>query len=171
MSSFSEKKSHSLTGIDLLYCSYKKTKIALHEKVCNAIPNFESVDRKIQVAEFCKQSLLYFNEFSFYCIFAPISPKSIYCHCCMQYSDKKFECRLPRLPHQRLRSYEHHQEDLQSKLFHNDDTNIVSLLEQWMLSYLNLLFPLKPISCCFFATFSLLGVSQQGLLHLGHTFG
>lgn len=47
MSSFSEKKSHSLTGIDLVYCSYKKTKIALHEKVCNAIPNFESVDRLI----------------------------------------------------------------------------------------------------------------------------
>jgi hypothetical protein len=36
----------------------KKSKNALREKVCNAIPNLESVDCVTQVAEFCKQSLL-----------------------------------------------------------------------------------------------------------------
>ena len=100
-----------------------------------------------------------------------ISSKSIYCYCCTQYSDKKFEYRLLHHPRQQLRSYEHHQEDLQGKLYHNDDRNIASLLEQEMISYLNLLFPLKSVSCCFFTISSILDVFQYGLLHLGHTFG
>jgi hypothetical protein len=39
-----------------------------------------------------------------------------------------------------------------------------------MISYLNLLFPLKSMSCCFFTISSILDVFQYGLLQLGHTF-
>lgn len=60
MSSFLENKIKTIVEPALIcyIADLNKSKNALREKVCNTIPNLESVDREIQIAGFCKQSLL-----------------------------------------------------------------------------------------------------------------
>lgn len=55
---FQKRKALVEPALTCYIADLKKSKNALREKVCKAIPNLESVDREIQVAEFCKQSLL-----------------------------------------------------------------------------------------------------------------
>jgi hypothetical protein len=55
---FQKRKALVEPALTCYIADLKKSKNALREKVCNAIPNLEYVDREIQVAEFCKQSLL-----------------------------------------------------------------------------------------------------------------
>ena len=55
---FQKRKAIVEPALTCYIADLKKSKNALREKVCNAIPNLESVDREIQVAEFCKQPLL-----------------------------------------------------------------------------------------------------------------
>jgi hypothetical protein len=56
--SFGNKKGIVEPALTCYIADLTKSKEALREKLGIAIPNLESVDREIQVAEFCKQTLL-----------------------------------------------------------------------------------------------------------------
>jgi hypothetical protein len=59
--SVQKKKAIVEPALTCYIADLRKSKDTLREKLGNALPNLECVDREIQVAEFCKQSLLYFN--------------------------------------------------------------------------------------------------------------